>query len=119
MRERPRGRPLWRTLLKCFCASDSVSALFERSPTRNLAALDGLRSISMLWIILAHVQMEAISVGTDDQNAVTRTTESMPQQFTMGGTRPPPRACGRRPRPSRAAQARRSRSTSSSSSRAC
>ena len=91
-----------RKLLKSFCPSDALSELFEPSQKRQVAALDGLRSFSMLWIVFAHTSVLSIELGTDDQHAVQLTEQSIPQQFTLGaslaidtffflsGTRPEP-----------------------------
>eukprot|EP00041_Stephanoeca_diplocostata_P035608 m.1261132 g.1261132 ORF g.1261132 m.1261132 type:complete len:676 (+) comp24730_c0_seq9:307-2334(+) len=76
----------WRKLLKTFCPSDTIHSLLERSASRTLAGLDGLRSISMMWIILAHTQLLSLSLGTDNENAEHLMTETLPQQFSLGSS---------------------------------
>lgn len=82
--------PLWRRvgrkLLKAFCPADAVSTLMERTNNRLLSGLDGLRSFSMLWIILAHTTLLVCLLGTDDQDALVENLESLPQQFTLGAS---------------------------------
>ena len=63
---------------------------------RNLAGLDGLRSISMMWIIFAHTQLLSLSLGADNQNSETMLRDSLPQQFTLGVCMPhETHSCGR------------------------
>eukprot|EP00041_Stephanoeca_diplocostata_P013570 m.238277 g.238277 ORF g.238277 m.238277 type:complete len:637 (+) comp19387_c0_seq3:300-2210(+) len=78
--------PLWRKMLKAFCPSDGVATLMERTQSRALSGLDGLRSFSMLWIILAHTTLLVTLLGTDDQNEMLENMESLPQQFTLGAS---------------------------------
>eukprot|EP00037_Helgoeca_nana_P021848 m.221096 g.221096 ORF g.221096 m.221096 type:complete len:725 (+) comp25799_c0_seq4:2324-4498(+) len=82
----PRTKPLWRKFLKAFCLSDTVVSLLERSTNRTLSGLDGLRSLSMMWIILAHTQLVALSLGTDNQDAESLMSKTLPQQFTLGSS---------------------------------
>eukprot|EP00038_Savillea_parva_P010749 m.192514 g.192514 ORF g.192514 m.192514 type:complete len:712 (+) comp18666_c0_seq1:203-2338(+) len=81
-----RAKPLWRKILKAFCLSDTIVSLLERSTNRTLSGLDGLRSLSMMWIILAHTQLVGLSLGTDNQNAETLMKKTLPQQFTLGSS---------------------------------
>lgn len=78
--------PLYRNLLKCFCPSITIGLLLERQQSRNLAGLDGLRSISMMWIIFAHTQLLSLSLGADNQNSETMLRDSLPQEFTLGAS---------------------------------
>eukprot|EP00039_Didymoeca_costata_P032646 m.38716 g.38716 ORF g.38716 m.38716 type:complete len:700 (+) comp9465_c0_seq1:95-2194(+) len=82
----PSTWPFWRRVLKAFCPSDAFAALLERTPNRNLAGLDGMRSFSMIWIILAHTSLLVANLGTDDQGAVQEVYKSLPQQFTLGSS---------------------------------
>eukprot|EP00035_Acanthoeca_spectabilis_P006177 m.121578 g.121578 ORF g.121578 m.121578 type:complete len:721 (-) comp13389_c0_seq2:129-2291(-) len=84
--ESHRSKPMWRKFLKAFCLSDTVVSLLERSTNRTLSGLDGLRSLSMMWIILAHTQLVGLSLGTDNQDAKSLMKESLPQQFTLGSS---------------------------------
>ena len=48
--------------------ADALGTLMERTNNRLLSGLDGLRSFSMLWIILAHTTLLVCLLGTDDQD---------------------------------------------------
>lgn len=41
-------------LLLCFSVMRSMTSVLERSPTRKYKALDGIRVMSLMWIILGH-----------------------------------------------------------------
>jgi len=81
-----KGWPRWRWLLKAFCPSDTIHSLLERTQNRTLAGLDGLRSVSMMWIIFAHTQLLAYRLGTDNQNSAEMMNDTLPQQFTLGAS---------------------------------
>jgi len=83
---KPKWKKVGRQVLKAFCPSDALSTLMERTPIRPLSGLDGLRSFSMLWIILAHTTLLVCLLGTDDQDALIDNLESVPQQFTLGAS---------------------------------
>eukprot|EP00040_Diaphanoeca_grandis_P044705 m.13305 g.13305 ORF g.13305 m.13305 type:complete len:679 (-) comp9681_c0_seq2:284-2320(-) len=78
--------PRWRWMLKAFCPSDTLNSLLERTQNRTLAGLDGLRSMSMMWIIFAHTQLLAYRLGADNQNSEDMMSEALPQQFTLGAS---------------------------------
>ena len=52
------GRPakvaFWRKFLACFSVRQNFQSLAQNSPSRSLNCLDGLRTLSMVWIILGH-----------------------------------------------------------------
>lgn len=75
-----------RQMLRAFCPSVSMQSLFAKTTARNLAGLDGLRSFSMIWIILAHTSLLMANLGTDDQKTMAELYSSFPQQFTLGSS---------------------------------
>ena len=60
-RSNQRDWPTWRKWLRAFCPEESVRRLFERSPTQALSGLDGLRSFSMIWIMLVSLSVKSQS----------------------------------------------------------
>eukprot|EP00040_Diaphanoeca_grandis_P026045 m.145211 g.145211 ORF g.145211 m.145211 type:complete len:645 (+) comp30428_c0_seq2:1589-3523(+) len=84
--QKPKWKKVGRQVLKAFCPSDALSTLMERTPSRPLSGLDGLRSFSMMWIILAHTTLLVCLLGTDDQDALLEGLETVPQQFTLGAS---------------------------------
>ena len=70
--------PLWRRVLGAFCPSAGMKTLLEITPVRHLAGLDGLRSFSMIWIILAHTSLLMPALGTDDQHTIAEVFSSFP-----------------------------------------
>jgi len=73
-------------LLGAFRLSESLTLLLQRTPHRNMASLDGLRSFSMIWIILANTSILIANLGTDNGQALQDIYESFPQQFTLGSS---------------------------------
>lgn len=86
-RSNQKNWPVWRKWLRAFCPEESLRRLLERTPTQALSGLDGLRSFSMIWIILANTSLLMANVGTDDKDALEDDLyKSLPQQFTLGSS---------------------------------
>jgi peptidoglycan/LPS O-acetylase OafA/YrhL len=73
-------------ILQAFCLTNNFETLFVQSDPNRYPVLDGLRSMSMLWIIFAHTSVVTTELGTDDQNAVALTQQNLPQQCTLGAS---------------------------------
>lgn len=55
--------PFWKKLILAFSLFATTKVLLQRSASRKYKALDGIRSISLLWIILAHTYNFMLFVG--------------------------------------------------------
>lgn len=64
----------------------AVRALRPDLMTTSLFQIIGLRSFSMIWIILANTSILIANLGTDNGQALQDIYESFPQQFTLGSS---------------------------------
>lgn len=69
------------TALSAFLPSKNLGELFSKSPARSLGGLDGMRSFSMLWIILAHSSLFVSFQGTVNPAEEKDFIQSLPEQF--------------------------------------
>lgn len=70
-------------MLKMFDPKKNLGELFATSPARSLGGLDGMRSFSMLWIILAHTSLLSTFLGEIDPYTEIDVLETWNQQFVL------------------------------------
>eukprot|EP00929_Paragymnodinium_shiwhaense_P032438 TRINITY_DN17970_c0_g1_i1.p1 TRINITY_DN17970_c0_g1~~TRINITY_DN17970_c0_g1_i1.p1 ORF type:complete len:722 (-),score=106.15 TRINITY_DN17970_c0_g1_i1:207-2372(-) len=61
--EEPRRQSPVKAVLRAFDVSRNWESLCNRDPNRKYQALDGLRAISMFWVILGHTANFSMNVG--------------------------------------------------------
>ena len=69
------------TALSAFLPSKNLGELFSKSPARSLGGLDGMRSFSMLWIILGHSSLFTTFEGEVNPATSKDVLQSIPEQF--------------------------------------
>jgi hypothetical protein len=66
--------PLWYKILRCFRVNHNLSRLNAPNPVENLTALNGLRVISILGIILGHTHLYMLNVGVTNPGYIVYRT---------------------------------------------
>jgi peptidoglycan/LPS O-acetylase OafA/YrhL len=71
------------TFIKAFDPARNMATLLEQAPGRTLGGLDGLRTLSMFWIILAHTGLLTLLLGQEDPNTYLILKEKLEFQFVV------------------------------------
>jgi hypothetical protein len=72
------------TLGKAFDPFRNIASLLEQAPTRTLGGLDGLRTISMFMIILAHSALLSLMLGQQTTTFYLDYEHKFDSAFVMG-----------------------------------
>lgn len=72
-----------RSFFRAFSPLKNVESLVEKEAARSLTCLDGMRTISMLWIISGHIIELQDITGFDNPNAIVLYAQDFSAQFTQ------------------------------------
>jgi hypothetical protein len=72
------------TLAKAFDPTRNWNTLMEQAPTRTLGGLDGIRTISMFQIIMAHTCLLTLLVGQQSTGTYLNFIAKFSSQFAIG-----------------------------------